>query len=226
MPGPFRKDAQHVYHAIPWLEFEWLDHGFGTRLSTEWNQQQPIATLKQVHSDVCLWAERGEGRVGEGDALITGLVGARVGVRTADCVPILLADTRTRAVAAIHAGWRGTVQRIVSKAVDEMKAKFSTSPRDVVAAIGPAIGPCCYQVGAEVAVLFRDWFPERNDFGGPAHLDLAEANRRQLLSADVAAERIWVAEVCTCCQGEEFFSWRRELQRTGRMLNAAGIRQE
>lgn len=226
MPGPFRKDEQHVYRVVPWLEFAWLEHGFGTRLSDAWNQQQPIATLKQVHSGVCLRTESGEGRVGEGDALITDVVGAKVGVRTADCVPILLADPRTRAVAAIHAGWRGTVQRIAAKAVAEMTAKFSTNPREVVAAIGPAIGPCCYEVGAEVAALFRDWFPERRDLGGVSHLDLAEANRRQLMAADVAPERIWVAGVCTCCSGDEFFSWRRERQRTGRMLNAAGIRQE
>ncbi len=193
-------------------------------MSQEWNRSTHVASLKQIHSDVCLHTDSAEGRVGAGDALITDAVGARVGVRTADCVPILLVDTRKRAVAAVHAGWRGSASEIARRAVAAMAARFGTRCEDLVAAIGPAIGACCYEVGAEVAVQFRDWLPARSSAPSAMHLDLPEMNRRQLLAAGVDSDRIWLADLCTCCSDDRFFSWRGEHQRTGRMLNAVGIR--
>ena len=219
----FRKNQQNVYQALPLLEIDWLEHGFGTSLSVEWNQQAGLVTLSQVHSDICLYAPAGAGRLGRGDALMTDVAGVRLGVRTADCVPVLLVDARRRAVAAIHAGWRGTAEAISRKAVQALGERFGSSPADLVAAIGPGIGPCCYEVGEEVAIRFREWFPERDDLGRRARIDLPEANRRQLALAGLSESRVHVASLCTCCSGDEFHSWRREGQTTARMVNAIRI---
>ena len=178
-----------------------------------------LVSLSQVHSDVCLYVREGAGRLGRGDALITDVAGVRIG----DCVPILLVDMRKRAVAAIHAGWRGTAAAIAAKAVLEFQERFGSTPADLVAAIGPGIGPCCYEVGPEVAVCFGEWFPERNDLEGRTRLDLPEANRRQLVAAGVSGTRIHVAGLCTCCSGGEFYSWRRDRQTAARMLNSIEI---
>ena len=104
--------------------------------------------------------------------------GCLVGVKTADCLPILLVDERHRAVAAVHAGWRGSVSRIVQKAIQAMTARWGTHPDDLHAALGPAIGSCCYEVGPEVAIQFAELFPERRDLDQRAHIDLEDANRR------------------------------------------------
>ena len=215
----FLKNEQHVYQALSLLEIDWLEHGFGSSASAAWNRRTGLATAAQVHSDVCLYAAEAAARLGPGDALITDVPGIGLGVRTADCVPILLVDTRRRAVAAIHAGWRGTAEGISRKTVQALRGRFGSNPADLLAAIGPAIGPCCYRVGEEVAILFREWFPERADLDRPAHIDLADANRRQLLSAGVPEGRISAAGLCTFCSGTEFHSWRREPHGTSRMLN-------
>jgi YfiH family protein len=222
----FQKDAQKVYRAVGLLELPWLEHGFGTRLSAGWNRQPDLTSLRQIHSDICVYVTHGAGRVGEGDALMTDVPGVRVGVRTADCIPVLLVDPRSRAVAAVHAGWRGTAQGICTKTVAAMRAQFGSRPEDLLAALGPGIGPCCYQVGAEVAVRFREIFPERDDLDRPARLDLPEANRRQLLSSGLSPDRVWVAGLCTFCSGDEFCSWRRESRQAGRMVAAAVIRKK
>ena len=157
---------------------------------------------------------------------MTDAPGALVGVRTADCVPILIADVSKRKVAAVHAGWRGTAQATTAKAVGAMAARFGSQARNLQAAIGPAIGDCCYEVGPEVASQFQDLFPE---IAGPAertHLDLPEANRRQLLSAGVPPDRIYLCGLCTACLAEEFFSWRRHRVKHERMVSAIGIRRE
>ena len=220
MPPLFQKDEAGVYRALPLSELPWLEHGFGSTSSTAWNQQPNLASLNQVHSSICLYAGDRQGRLGEGDALITDVAGAMVAVRTADCIPVLLVDTRLRAVAAVHAGWRGTVQRISALTVDAMISRFGSRPQDLTAAIGPGIGPCCYEVGEEVAAQF----PERADLQGRTRVDLPEANRRQLIAAGLSPERIYKAGLCTCCSGEEFYSWRREHSRSGRMIAAAGVR--
>lgn len=221
MKGLFRKDDCHVYRAAPLLEIDWLDHGFGSRRSAGWMSEPEPISLKQIHSDVCIYADGSAGgRIGEGDALITDIPGAAVAVRTADCIPILLVDTRKRAVAAVHAGWRGTVQGIAAKAVGAMADRFGSRPRDMLAAIGPGIGPCCYEVGEEVARQFRGLFPERSGWAGQTRVDLAEANRRQLVSAGLPGSAVWAAGLCTACLAQEFFSWRREREKAGRMVSA------
>jgi polyphenol oxidase len=223
VPGAFQKDSQQVYRALLLSDLAWLEHGFGTSRSAAWNQRQDVASLKQIHSGICLYAGDRAGRLGEGDALITDVPGALVAVRTADCIPILLVDTGTRAVAAVHAGWRGTVAHIAARTVEAMAARFGSRPEDLLAAIGPGIGGCCYEVGPEVAVKFREFFPERAELEGRARVDLPEANRKQLVAAGLSPAKISVAGRCTCCSGGEFYSWRREQDQAGRMLAVVGV---
>lgn len=214
---------QHVHRAERLLALGWLEHGFGTAFSTDWNVQDELTSLSQIHSDVCVYAAHGPGRIGRGDALMTDVAGLRIGVRTADCVPILLADPRHRAVAAIHAGWRGTAQAICPKTVRAMVERFGSSPDELIAAVGPSIGGCCYWVGGEVARQFKPWFPERHDLDEAARIDLREANRRQLTAAGLLVDHIDVSPCCTACSGGEFFSWRRDRREERRMVNSIRI---
>jgi YfiH family protein len=173
-----------------------------------------------------------EGRaVLEGDGLMTQASGVMLGVQTADCVPVLLADTRTRAVAAFHAGWRGTLARIVERGAGRMRQEFGSRPEDLIAAIGPAIRPCCFAVGEETRSAFTAAFsyaPELFHYAGTQlYADLHEANRRQLLAAGVAAETIHIVAECTACSRmpdgrRKYFSHRAERGRTGRMLSVIG----
>ena len=166
------------------------------------------------------------------DALATRERGALLGVKTADCVPVLLGDARTGACAAVHAGWRGTLAEIVKRALDSMRAEFGTNALDVRAAIGPAALGCCYEVGAEVVESFKEKFscapelftPTRD---GYALVDLHRANREQLIESGVAPERIHALPLCTMCRTDLFFSYRREKALpggNGRMLSVIGRR--
>jgi len=201
-----------ILHSPLLSRLAWIDHGFGTRLAPL--SQEGMASLKQIHSGVALAAQQ-PGSAGEGDALVTGTPGLRLSVRSADCYPILLADTKHRAAAAVHAGWRGTAGRIIVETIAKMSAQFGTSPADIVAAIGPGIGLCCYEVGAEVARLFG--------LEGSGHIDLAAANRRQLIEAGVEEPRIDALGVCTFCEAARFHSFRREKERAGRMISYIGL---
>jgi polyphenol oxidase len=214
------RNAEHVYQSDRLLQFSWLIHGFGTRLSERWPGKYTRA--KQVHSDIVFAADQPNppAILGEGDAVITRTPGHVIGVRTADCVPILLVDPAHRAVAAVHAGWRGTVQNIVGKTVERMREEYGTRAGDLLAVIGPCIGECCYEVGPEVAAQFDQLLPDRAD---PRHLNLEEANRRELVAAGVPSEAIEPGSLCTKC-GEEFHSWRRDKEASGRMVAAIGIR--
>jgi YfiH family protein len=195
--------------AAPLLEsLGWLEHGFGTRHTAP--PSPDLATLKQIHSNVVLVAEH-PGACGDGDALVTSRPGLSISVRTADCYPILLADARNQVIAAVHAGWRGTSTHIVEKTLEKMKSQFGTSPGDVLAAIGPGIGVCCYEVGQDVAREFG--------FEFRTHLDLSSENRKHLEAAGVPAHNIEALGVCTFCDAERFFSYRREKERAGRMTS-------
>src|ERR1700674_645211 len=217
-------------------------------------KQMPLITLRQIHSDVIHVAAAPAAEAPKADALVTRTPGLLLGAQTADCVPILLADTRQRVVAAIHAGWRGTLARIAVKTLGHMRMEFGTRPRDVVAAIGPAIGRCCYEVGPEVARSYAAQFPNAADwFDGPfdqlAHgeeplwlpwltmmppghvpppprvqLDLRAANRWQLADAGVPESKIAVSDLCTACRTDLLFSYRREGAKTGRMMAVIGVR--
>jgi len=193
-------------------QLAWIDHGFGTRLAPL--SQEGMASLKQIHSAVALVANQ-PGCAGDGDALLTNSPGLRLSVRTADCYPILLADTKNRAVAAVHAGWRGAADEIVAKTIAKMRIQLGTSPADIVAAIGPGIGVCCYEVGAEVAQLFG--------VEGAGRVDLAAANRCQLIDAGVEERHIDVVGGCTSCDAARFYSFRREKEQAGRMISYIGL---
>jgi len=212
----FYRDPENIYRASELDSFPWLVYGFGTRWADIPARFPRLATLKQIHSSSCVAAEGRAGLLGEGDALLEDRPGSVVAVKTADCIPILLVDDRLRAVAAVHAGWRGTAARIASGAVAAMSRRFGTRAEDLHAAIGPGIGPCCYEVDAEVA--------ERFGGQGRGYIDLSAANRRQLEQAGVTPERIYASNLCTMCRPEEFDSFRRDREAAGRMVSFAGIR--
>jgi hypothetical protein len=186
----------------------------------------PVMKLKQVHSGVvCEMRDTfAANDPVEGDASVTALAGVVLAIQTADCVPILLADSQSRAVAAIHAGWRGTAARISEATVRRLWEKFEIDPKNLTASIGPHIGVCCYEVGTEVvqAITGDDAFEHRAEWAKP-HLNLAEANRHQLLSSGIPAEQIETSALCTRCRADLFYSYRREENRSGRMLAVIGI---
>ena len=164
------------------------------------------------------------------DALTTAAPRILVGVKTADCVPILLADSTTGACAAVHAGWRGTVSQIVARTLESMSAEYGTRAGDVVAAIGPAAGGCCYEVGGEVIEAFRANFTDADALfkqtrDGHALVDLQRANREQLIAAGLTPDQIQTAPLCTMCRTDLFFSYRREKHlhgRVGRLMSVIG----
>ena len=165
-----------------------------------------------THVEVVTRAQRGRGgrekatRLPSTDALITRETGVCLMVLAADCVPVLMYDPRMRVIAAVHAGWRGTVGRIAAKTEERMREEFGCDPRDMIVGIGPSIGPCCFEVGEEVVEY---------------QLNLWEANRRQLRQVGVEDARIEVAGICTVCHHDQFFSYRGDRGNTGRF--GAGI---
>lgn len=186
----------------------------------------PLLKLKQVHSGIVVEMNNtsAAGDAVEGDAAITSLPGVLLAVQTADCVPILIADSEARAVAAVHAGWRGTAAQIGEITVARLHERHDLTPANLVAAIGPHIGVCCYEVGEEVAEAIGDsaGIERRAEWPRP-HLNLAEANRWQLVKAGIPEEQIEISSLCTRCRGDLFFSYRRDGSRTGRMLSVIGI---
>lgn len=217
------------------------------------NADTPLVNLRQCHSKVIAIASPNREAPARGDGLITAEAGLLLAIQTADCIPVLVADRRQRVVAAFHAGWRGTVQRIVESGIGRMQLEFNCRPQDLVAAIGPGIGPCCYAVGEEILSNFQSQFayardlfhevydtdavrtkypmlfltqraPGHSPIGPNLHLDLIEANRRQLLDAGIASRAIQVVGGCTNCHRDLFFSHRASKGHTGRMMSVIGIR--
>jgi polyphenol oxidase len=211
----FRLDSGNVYRASSLEELDWLDHGFGTRLSLDWPPADHLATVRQIHSDKVLVAGR-TGAIGDGDALISNTPGITLSVRTADCLPILMADPRNRAIAAVHAGWRGTVREIVPKTIAAMRENFGTRQEDLVIAIGPGIGRCCFEVGPEVSVEFG--------LSGRAKVDLVETILGQLRRNNGSAGKVDPAKLCTVCHPNLFESFRRDREKAGRMVAGITIR--
>jgi YfiH family protein len=197
---------------------DFIEFDFGTRSSVP---PGDVVTVHQVHSALVL-ANRGlprrpDGQRCDADALIENTPGIAIGVRTADCVPVLLADPVHRAVAAVHAGWRGSAKQIVPAAIRAMGAEFGTQPEHLHAAIGPSIGPCCFEVGPEVAREFGVTAP------GQVHLDLWRVNAMQLEAAGVVGSNVSIAEECTMCH-EGYHSFRRDREAAGRMVSWIRIR--
>lgn len=207
-------------------------HRFLSLFDGDWS----LAACWQVHgADVLTVREppQPHGGVGEEercDALTTNLPGILLGVKTADCLPIILGDARTGACAAVHAGWRGTLSEIAIRALARMREEYGTRASDVRAAIGPAALACCYEVGGEVSDAFRKQFNYADELLVPtrpnhARIDLQQANCRQLINAGLDLSRIHTAPLCTMCRTDLFFSYRREKSlhgRTGRLLGVIG----
>jgi YfiH family protein len=212
----------------------------------------PLITLRQVHSDIIRRVDSLSEPLA-GDGLITNTAGILLAIQTADCLPVILVDAKNRAVGVFHAGWRGTLKRIVEKGVGEMRRCFGTRPRDLKATIGPGIQGCCYNVGPEVREHFESQFayagnlfrvveetdpvrekypmlfltaraPGHSELPKKIYLDLVEANRQQLLAAGLSAKSIEASPLCTNCRTDLLFSYRAEKGKTGRMMAVAGIR--
>jgi len=213
----------------------------------------PLITLRQIHSDLIHCVDRPSEKLLVGDGLITNTPGLLIAVQAADCLPVIVVDRKRRAIGVFHAGWRGTAKRIVEKGVGEMRKHFGSDPRNMLAAIGPGIQSCCYEVGGEVRTKFESQFayaaslfrelkesdPVREKYPllfltarAPGHselpvkmfLDLVEANRRQLLDTGLAEKSIDASAPCTSCNRDILFSFRGDKGVTGRLLGVAGIR--
>jgi len=193
-------------------------------------RRSQMATCYQMHSaDVLVVAAADGGRlVGQGDAMITDQPGVYLSMRFADCTPLLLHDPVRRAVGIAHAGWRGTLKNVAGAVVRAMVERLGCLPGDITAVVGPAIGPCCYQVGSEVIQAAEAAFADVAELlqphaGGRYHFDLWEANRRQLVEAGVS--HVAVAGLCTACRTDHFFSHRAEQGQTGRFAALIGYRE-
>jgi polyphenol oxidase len=196
----------------------WQDHGAEVRVVKNWADAKGSSNRRgdEIHCD----------------ALVSNAPGVLIGVKTADCVPILIGDQRTGAFAAVHAGWRGTLDAIVIHALERLANVYGTRAEDVRAAIGPAAGACCYEVGDDVIRAFKARCPESKCLFTPtreghARIDLFKANRDQLISLGVAQDRIHTSPLCTMCRTDLFFSYRREKKlqgRVGRLMSVIGRR--
>jgi len=226
---------------------------FVSALAKKHKSAWELATLRQIHSDLIHLVSKAPKHPMAGDGMITNAPGILLAVLTADCLPVMVVDPKKRAVGVFHAGWRGTLKRIVEKGVGEMRRYFGSDPAELRAVIGPGIRNCCYQVGPEVRNVFEAQFAygcelfretkETNEIHerypllfltsrAPGHselpkqifLDLAQANQRQLLAAGLKKKNIFDLDLCTACNIELFFSHRAEHGKTGRMMTAVGIR--
>lgn len=201
-----------------------------------------LVTVRQVHSAKTIVVRsnpahffQADGRATiEADGMMTDCPGLLLGIQTADCVPVLVADSRLRVVAAFHAGWRGTVAGIVEQGIGQLATEYSSHPEDLVAAVGPSIGRCCYSVGDEVREAFEARYDyasdllEQHEVGSQKkiYLNLWEANRRQVVGAGVHPAKIVVMGECSGCAGlpgfRRYFSHRCEHGFTGRMMSVIG----
>jgi len=212
----------------------------------------PSIQMRQVHSPIVHRVDGRQPHPAAGDGLITNTPGLLIAVKIADCLPVIAVDPSNRAIGVFHAGWRGTAQRIVEKGIGEMRRNFGSNPKDILVAIGPGIGVCCYQIGDEVIEQFRSQFsyadelieevfdshslhtkypllflnqraPGHGESAKVPHIDLVKANKRQATDAGVPEKNIEALNLCTACRTDIFFSYRKE-HVTGRMLGAVGIK--
>lgn len=195
-----------------------------------------FAICKQIHGDdvvvlnqnlIDMKASTYFSNIAEADAMITNIPGICIMILIADCVPILICDASKKAIGITHAGWRGTVKQIVNKSVENMVDEYNSNPKDIIAGIGPSIGPCCYEVGPEVITEFEKTMNGTNDIvtnrtdNGKGYLNLRLANKKQLLQAGVLEGNIDMADLCTFCHPDLFYSYRHQGKKSGRF--AAGI---
>jgi len=220
------------YFNVPSLDLPDVAHVFGTRdtgnssrsarqrIRHEFPEIEELITIKQVHGRRVVEARwRGDAtglRLTRADAVVTGVRGLAVCVRTADCVPVLIFDPEKKAVAAIHSGWKGTALRAAAAAIETMQRLYNSDPAKLRAGIGPCIGTCHYQVDGPVISALKDGLGKKSKgvltFEGDDHarLDLVKANRIVLEEAGVPARQIGEVNLCTHCRDDLFFSYRRE----------------
>jgi YfiH family protein len=234
------RETDHArYLVIPEFEEAGAVHFFGLKASF---QKSPdglacfngtrVMTTQQVHQDRILVLEGRPWNQGiwftqeeaGNDAIITREAGFFVGIYTADCLPILLMDPRKKVVAAVHAGWRGSLLRVVAKTAWEMIRKLDCRPEDILAAAGPCIGPCCYEVGEVVLASLRELYPDGSGMvrlkeHGKGMLNLLELNRLQLLEVGLRQRNLYAVGLCTYCHQDLFSSYRREGKVTAGMLS-------
>jgi len=218
------------FSAIPFIR-----HGFGTAGSTERDLRNReggagfrLVLLKQIHSEIVRFIDRLPQRKLEGDALVTERPGLLLIIKTADCLPVLIVDERRRVIAAVHCGWRGTLQLVLERAVQGMMERYGCRNADLLAGFGPCISGDCYEVGEEVRQSFvgagfpAEIFRSREGGGNKYLLDLGEANRWQLQRLGVPAANIFRLDACTHCD-KGYYSYRRDKNSKARMLSFIGI---
>ncbi len=196
----------------------WQVHGTDVRVIKEAADAKP--------------AEDARGETIYCDAIVSDAPNVLAGVKTADCVPILIGDSKTGSFAAIHAGWRGTFAGIVLYALERLTKEYDAAPADLRVALGPAAAACCYEVGSEIIEGFKERFPRADDLFTPtreghARIDLLKANRDQLIAAGVKVESIHTAPLCTMDRTDLFFSYRKEKivhGKVGRLMSVVGKR--
>lgn len=226
------------YISIPGLRnFPWLVHGFGLAGFTleSMKEEGELASffpvvMKQLHSSRVYYLEEPPRKELAGDGLITTRPGLLLVVKTADCLPVLLLDKDNRAVAAVHCGWRSTLQKILARAVDLLNCQCGSRPERLVAAFGPCIEKRCYEVGQEVLDQFAaagfetDLIFSPSSGQGRFYLDLREANRLLLMrELGLKPENIILVNYCTFCQ-PQLYSYRRDRQKDQRLINFIGIK--
>jgi polyphenol oxidase len=231
-PPPFGSLNFSVQQGDTWENVRRNVEVLGSRLGID---PARIATCRQVHGDDVAILDDVPRVRPQVDAMIATVPGVFPAIKTADCVPILLVDRVRRVSAAVHAGWRGTVKRITRKVVVLMKDRFKSRAEDIVAALGPAIRGCCYEVDDAVLVPFRESVPDGNRFirrerkheseGETRTLDLAAANRAELLREGIPSANIHELALCTCCSPELLFSHRRDGSPSGRHMSLVGFRE-
>lgn len=221
--------AQHLFTSRQ-LELRAGEGAWAAAAASLGAAPERVMSVKQVHGNVVRVLKRGEVTAGssherpDGDAIVSNEPGLILSVMVADCVPILLADRKSGAAAAVHAGWRGTCAGVAPAAIDRLTREFGAKPGDVIAAIGPSIGPDDYEVGESLVESFRSaghtpeniarWFIRRSS---KLHLDLWSANRDQLVAAGVSPDRIFTCGLSTRAHPEMFDSFRAEGAQAGRM---------
>lgn len=180
-----------------------------------------LVTVKQVHSSTVVFVNRDYTGINNADALITNIKNISLGIHTADCLPIFIHDDVKNAIGLVHAGWRGTREKIIIKTISSMQNNFSSDIKNLYFSFGPAIRACCYEVGES----FKDFFSSNilkkdNNY----HLDLAQENREQILSLGIKEAQIFDSNICTFCQNKNYFSYRKEGSSCGRMLSIISLK--